>query len=177
MGGIFINYRRDDSSGYAGRVYGALEAHFPHDLLFMDVDSIDPGLDFLEVIEQALAQCVVMLVIIGKDWVETRGQRRLEDPDDYVRLEIEHALARKIRVIPVLVKGATMPTSPNLPQSLVSLIRRNAVELSDTRWEYDTGKLVEALKKYPVLKFKKNRTHVSQPKEGKRELSLKTKAR
>ena len=111
----------------------------------MDVDSIEPGLDFGEVISEAVENCRVMLVIIGPKWMlstETGG-RRLDSPDDYVRIEIEQALKRGVRVIPVLVDGAVMPQSPDLPEPIKGLARRNAVEVAHRAFSTDADRLVE----------------------------------
>jgi hypothetical protein len=116
MSRIFISYRRDDSAGYAGRLYDRLAAHFEPENVFMDIDAIEPGLDFVEVIEQAVGSCDVLIALIGKQWLaikDGQGRRRLENPEDFVRLEIKTALDRNIRVIPALVGGAAMPNSAN----------------------------------------------------------------
>jgi hypothetical protein len=115
--GIFISYRRQDAPHLAGRLYDRLGEHFGQERVFMDVDSIEPGLDFGEIIERAVSSSAVMLVLIGDKWLTTtdpRGRQRLDNPDDYVRLEIEAALGREIRVIPVLVEGAAMPGTPGV---------------------------------------------------------------
>ena len=146
---IFINYRREDSSGHAGRIFDALSDHFAG-RLFMDVDTIEPGIDFVEAIEQAVGSCEVLIVVIGREWLSIKdaaGKRRLDNPEDFVRLEVESALERKIRVIPVLVEGAQMPPAELLPPSLAQLARRNAIELSDTRWAYDVDRLVRTVQK------------------------------
>jgi hypothetical protein len=132
---IFISYRRDDSGGWAGRLYDRLSQHFGRDNVFMDIDTIEPGLDFVEVIGQAVGSCDALIALIGKQWLtltDDAGRRRLDDPEDFVRLEIAAALARNIRVIPALVQGARMPRSPDLPDVLRMLARRNAHEISDT---------------------------------------------
>ena len=144
---IFINYRREDSAGHAGRLFDRLSGRFPN-RVFMDVDTIGPGIDFVEVIEQAVGCCEVLIVMIGPEWLETRdadGRRRLDNPSDFVRLEIAAALERKIRVIPVLVNGAAMPRPDDLPPDLVSLTRRNAIELSDARFAFDVDRLIQAI--------------------------------
>jgi TIR domain len=152
---IFLNYRREDSSGHAGRIWDALrygldaEPGFAEQQVFMDIDTIDVGVDFAEVIREAVGSCDVFIAVIGKQWlaaVDSKGHRRLEKPEDFVRLEIEAALERDIRVIPALVQGAEMPSSDEVPQSLTALTRRNAVELSDTRWRFDLGRLLARLK-------------------------------
>lgn len=144
---IFINYRREDSAGHAGRLFDALSSHFAG-RLFMDVDTLEPGVDFVEAIEQAVGSCEVLIVIIGREWLtieDQAGRRRLDNPGDFVRLEVESALARKIRVIPVLVQDAPMPRAEELPESLVRLARRNAIELSDARWAYDVDRLARTI--------------------------------
>src|SRR5215469_13294202 len=113
-GQIFISYRRDDASYPAGRLYDYLSAHFPQSQIFMDVDNLDPGVDFVEAIEASVGSCEVLIAVIGKRWLvasDDEGRRRLDSQDDFVRLEIATALRRKIRVIPVLVDGAVMPLS------------------------------------------------------------------
>jgi hypothetical protein len=145
---IFINYRRSDSGGYAGRIYDALNAHADSWKVFMDIDTIDPGEDFTEVIDRSLETCDVVIAVIGRQWLQitdARGRRRLEHPDDFVRLELLAALDRTVRVIPALVQGAEMPSSEDLPDEMTKLARRNAFELSDARWHYDIGRLVEVL--------------------------------
>jgi len=144
---IFINYRREDSSGHAGRLFDALGGRFAG-RLFMDIDTLQPGVDFVEAIEQAVDSCDVLIVIIGREWLtihDAAGHRRLDNPADFVRLEIESALARKIRVIPVLVQDAPMPHAEELPATLLPLARRNAIELSDARWAYDVDRLARTI--------------------------------
>jgi TonB family protein len=146
---IFLNYRREDSSGHSGRLFDALSGHFAG-RLFMDVDTLEPGVDFIEAIEQAVGSCEVLIVVIGREWLTVKdaaGRRRLDDPADFVRLEVETALERKIRVIPVLVQGAPMPRAEELPPSLARLSRRNAIEISDARWAYDVDRLARTIQK------------------------------
>ena len=143
--GVFISYRRDDAPHLAGRLSDRMREQFGPARIFMDVDSIEPGLDFGEVISEAVENCRVMLVIIGPKWMlstETGG-RRLDSPDDYVRIEIEQALKRGVRVIPVLVDGAVMPQSPDLPEPIKGLARRNAVEVTHRAFSTDADRLVE----------------------------------
>ena len=145
---IFISYRRDDSAGYAGRLYDRLVNHFGADRVFMDVAGIEPGVDFVEAIEKAVGSCSAFIVLIGRQWLavtDAKGHRRLDDPSDFVRLEVFTALQRNIRVIPVLVQGATMPLTQDIPEALAKLARRNALEISDVRWDYDVGRLIETL--------------------------------
>jgi DivIVA domain-containing protein len=147
--GVFISYRRDDERSFAGRLYDRLSSHFPHDQIFMDVDSLELGFDFEEAIDRWLARCSVMLVVIGEKWLNcagSDGQRRLENPDDFVRLEVEAALAREgVRVIPVLVDGASAPSSLNLPDSMASLGRRNGINMSHEGFGADFGRLLKTL--------------------------------
>jgi formylglycine-generating enzyme required for sulfatase activity len=142
--GIFVSYRRDDSSGHAGRLFDKLVARFGNDRIFMDIDTIEPGEDFVTVIESAVASCDILIAVIGRNWLSGRSGAtgRLNDPNDFVRVEIAAALARNIRVIPVLVQKATMPTRQDLPPDLANLARRNAVELSDLRWQNDVEQLM-----------------------------------
>ncbi|HEX5900831.1 MAG TPA: toll/interleukin-1 receptor domain-containing protein [Solirubrobacteraceae bacterium] len=141
---IFISYRRDDSRGYAGRLQGDLSRRYTDEHVFRDIE-IPPGADFGEYITSLVDKCNVVLAIIGPGWLDARdrdGERRLDDPQDWVRLEIERALARDgVEVIPVLVDGARLPPREELPESLLALRRRNAFELSDRRWDYDVEEL------------------------------------
>jgi hypothetical protein len=145
---IFVSYRREDSPGYAGRLYDRLHQEFGRDSVFIDVDTLQPGDDFVDAINDTLGQCDIVLAVIGPRWLAAEDEEhkpRLEDDLDFVRLEIQTALDRKIRVIPVLVERAKMPRTEELPTQLKGLARRQAIELSDTRWTYDVGRLVENL--------------------------------
>ena len=148
VGSIFISYRRDDSAGYAGRLASDLERVFGDALVFQDVEDIKPGADFVEVIDRAVGTSAVLLAVIGRQWLgatDQTGHPRLEDPRDFVRAEIGAALRRGIDVIPVLVEGATMPRAEQLPDDLGPLARHQAIELSDTRWDYDVSQLTGAI--------------------------------
>lgn len=149
MGNVFISYRRDDAAGYARAIYEELTERFSPERVFMDVDAIEPGLPFDEVIRDAVGQCEVLLVLIGARWLAPRpeGGTRLDDERDFVRIEIAAALARKIRVIPVLLDGTPMPKEAELPEPLRGLAWRNAIELSNTRFNADVNRLVEVLAK------------------------------
>jgi hypothetical protein len=151
MQGVFISYRRQDSQSAAGRLADHLKEHMRGVPIFRDVETIEPGVDFVEAIGRALESCGVLLAVIGPRWAnlaDGAGRRRLDDPNDYTRLEIATALARQdVRVIPVLVEGAQMPGGDDLPENLKPLSRRNAIELTDKRWEYDVSQLVETLNK------------------------------
>ena len=148
-GQIFISYRRDDAAGYARALYDRLVQHFSPERVFMDVDAIEPGLAFDEAIQQALERCQVLLVVIGKHWLDAPpGQApRINDPGDFVRLEIAAALMRDIRVIPVLLDGARMPAEAELPEPLRALARRNALEVSNSRFQADAERLISAVRK------------------------------
>jgi hypothetical protein len=147
-GRIFISYRRGETAYAAGWLYDRLADHYGGGQVFKDVDSIELGDDFVEVINVAVGSCDVLLALIGEDWLsitDAHGRRRLDDPHDFVRLEIEAALARNVRVIPILVDGARMPTAEELPNSLDRLARRQALELSPARFDFDTGRLLKVL--------------------------------
>jgi TIR domain len=141
---IFISYRREDSRGYAGRLQGDLSRRYTSEAVFRDIE-IPPGVDFAQHINMLIDQCNVVLVMIGNGWSDARdskGARRLDKDEDWVRLEIERALARSnVEVIPVLVDGARLPPREDLPPSLAPLRRLNAFELSDRRWDYDVNEL------------------------------------
>jgi hypothetical protein len=148
---IFISYRRDDSEGEAGRLYDDLIRVFGTQNVFMDVSDIHPGKDFRRAIDDNVAQCAVLLAVIGPSWTTVKddsGTRRLDLPNDFVRLEITSALARGIDVIPVLVHGARMPAPAELPEALQNLAFRNCVELTHTRWNSDVELLSRALRDY-----------------------------
>ncbi len=149
MAGIFINYRRDDAPGVAGRLYDHLARNFPKRNLFMDVDAMKPGFDFVKQLDAQVSQCDALLAVIGPKWLEARdgkGLRRLDSDADYVRIEIAAALKRDIPVIPILVDGAVMPAEQELPDDLKSLARRHGVELRHTRFNVDADAVVAALK-------------------------------
>jgi uracil-DNA glycosylase len=149
MARIFINYRRQDSEGYVGRLYDHLTRHFEPESLFLDIDSIPPGVDFVEFLDSAVAGCDVLLAVIGPGWssvADDEGERRILREDDFVRIEIASALRQKKTVIPLLVGGAKMPRAGDLPEDVAGLARRNAMELSHTRFGADVDKLADAVK-------------------------------
>ncbi len=148
MPGVFISYRREDSAAYAGRLFDILSAAFGADNTFMDVDDIKGGDDFTTVIERKLGVSDALVAVIGPHWVavtDPDGKRRLDNPNDFVRIEIAKALERGIRVIPVLVGGATLPHPSDLPDNLKALCERQAVEIRDTRFHEDAKDLVDVL--------------------------------
>ena len=149
MSRIFINYRRQDSEGYVGRLYDHLAQHFQRDDIFMDVDSIKPGADFVSKLEEAVAACDVFIAMIGPQWLtvsDDTGARRLDQWNDFVRIEIATALKQNKLVIPVLVGQARMPLPTDLPEDLIPFARRNAIELSHQRFAYDIDKLIGVIK-------------------------------
>jgi len=150
LSGIFVSYRRSDSQGEAGRLFDDLVKHFGEDSVFMDVAAIEAGRDFRKAIEEGVTKCGVLLVVIGTEWHDARdehGVPRLNDPSDFVRIETASALKRDIPVIPVLVRGAQMPTAEQLPDDLKELAYRNCIELTHARWRSDIPLLIEALRR------------------------------
>ncbi|MBL8398449.1 MAG: toll/interleukin-1 receptor domain-containing protein [Candidatus Accumulibacter sp.] len=148
MADIFLSYRRGDSQSATGRLADRLIEHFGAARVFLDYQSIVSGEDFAEAIRRGIGTSVVVLVVIGPHWLDARnadGQRRLDDPADFVRLEIETALSGGVPIIPVLIEGATMPASTRLPASLQEFSRCQGVELSATRWQYDVDRLIATL--------------------------------
>jgi TIR domain len=153
---VFISYRRDDSAaGYAGHLRADLVYRYGEANVFMDL-SIEPGVDFVDTLEDAVGSCAVLLAVIGRNWLTVTdaksGKRRLDNPMDWVRVEIATALKRNVRVIPVLFHGAHMPIEDDLPDDLKQLARRQALEISDTRWDYDVDNLLTIVDK--ILDFK-----------------------
>lgn len=148
MSGLFINYRREDSAPYAGRLYDFLRKTFADRTVFMDIDAIDPGEDFVEAIDRTLLSSGIVLAVIGPSWLEVRdrhGNPRIANPDDYVYRELEAAIRTGARIIPILVGGAAMPRTDALPVPLQPISRRQAIELSDTRFTSDSERLAEAI--------------------------------
>jgi hypothetical protein len=160
MARIFISYRRQDSGGWVRHLIDHLRQHFKPQELFMDIDTIEPGVDFVKVVTDAVSSCDILLAVIGPNWLtasDPHGCRRLDNPEDFIRLEISAALSRDIRVIPVLVGGIEMPSAEDLPDDIKALTRRQAHELTDNRWDYDSGQLVEILKR--TLKHPETTAH------------------
>jgi formylglycine-generating enzyme required for sulfatase activity len=147
-GAIFLSYRRDDSAPWAGRIYERLSQDFEKHQLFMDIDNIAPGHDFSQILDEKVATSEVFLCVIGPNWTaakNSRGGRRLDDPNDFVRIEAESALGRGKLVIPVLVDGARMPAAEDLPKGMKALSMRNAFEVTHARFGRDMAALIEAL--------------------------------
>jgi TIR domain-containing protein len=146
---VFISYRREDSAGHSGRLHDSLQSHFGADNIFMDLSDIDSGQNFVDVIQGAVRSSDVVLAVIGNEWITctSGGTRRLDMPNDFVRTEIGIALEHGIPVIPVLVRGARMPPASSLPEPLKLLASHDAHDLSDERWTYDVGRLIDATEK------------------------------
>ena len=148
--GIFLSYRREDATPYARLLQYLLSERIPDARVFMDLDSIEAGLDFAEVIREAVESCTVLVALIGQQWAtlaDEEGHRRLDDPDDFVRFEVQTALERDVRVVPVLVDGAKPLRREQLPAELHKLARLNAFELSSGRYQYDADRLVDLIQR------------------------------
>jgi hypothetical protein len=155
MPGIFISYRRDDSTANAGRLCDRLSAEFGAEQVFMDIEDIPPGADFSAHIGAKIGSCDALIAVIGKQWLTARNaddQLRLSDPEDLVSREIALALQRGILVIPVLVGGAAMPKATELRSDLKALAERNAVSISDQDFQVAVDKLIKALRASTVLR-------------------------
>lgn len=163
---IFINYRRDDAGGFAGRLSDTLGNYFGRNRVFRDVTDIDYGHDFEQVIDQKLSESGAVVVLIGDRWSSVTnkdGERRLDDPADYVSREIAAALKSSVPVVPVLIGDTTMPRKDELPETLGELTRHNAMTITDERWDFDVTRLAKVLaidvpgsvaqRKLNVLKF------------------------
>lgn len=152
MSKIFISYRRDDAAAYAGRLHDSLAAAFGPEDVFMDVVGIEPGVDFRKQLDAALAECKVVLALIGKHWsgaIDNEGRRRLDSDKDFVRLEIAAALKRDIPVIPLLLDGALMPKAEQLPDELNDFAFRPAREIRHSSFPADVDALITLLR--PLL--------------------------
>ena len=149
-GQIFISYRREESRWSARSLHYRLSRDFDSRQIFMDIDNITLGADFVQVIEAMVAKCDVLIAVIGNNWLTTKddyGDRRLDNPQDFVRMEIATALKREIRVIPALMDGARMPRPVDLPDDLKPLVRRNALRITDTSFEGDCQRLAGTLRR------------------------------
>ena len=147
---IFISYRREDAAGEAGRLADHLSRRFGRGQVFLDIDTIDPGTDFVRVLQSSLRETAAVLVVIGQRWTSARdsaGMRRLDNAKDFVRLEVEESLGRDIPVVPVLVQGAAMPTPDELPSSMAALTTRQAVTLDHAEFHDDANRLCDQLEK------------------------------
>lgn len=146
---IFISYRRQDNPDITGRIYDRLTNHYTKERVFFDVDSVPIGVDFRHYIDEKVGQCEVLITIIGNSWLDckdTEGNRRIDNPTDFVRLEIESALKRGIPVIPLLIHGAGMPKESDLPGALKDLTYRNALTIrTDPDFHKDVDRLIAGL--------------------------------
>lgn len=152
---IFLSYRRSDTSGHVGRLYDELVRYFGYGRVFIDIDGIAPGQNFVDVLTERLREAAVVLVLIGPRWEGPleHGLRRIDDAADFVRMEVIEALATPgTQVIPVLCAGATFPATDRLPDAIKPLGLRNAFELSDLRWKQDVRALQEAIQPFLPLK-------------------------
>jgi hypothetical protein len=150
---VFISYRRADSAGYSGRVMDRLDRELGRDLVFMDVDAIPLGTNFSKVLHEQVAKCGVLLAMIGPNWLDARdehGNRRLDSPNDFVRIEIGAALQRSIPVIPLLLDGAKIPKADELPEDLKELALRNGMEIRHASFQDDMNRLIRGLKQEGV---------------------------
>jgi hypothetical protein len=147
MARIFLSYRREDAGGHSGRLYDDLHEVFGDDV-FRDIDTIESGQAYAERINQAVASSDAFLAVIGDNWLtvtDGQGRRRLDQPDDWVRLEIREALEQRVRVIPVLVGRAEMPAAADLPEDIRGLVDRQAHEVRHSTWKYGVKDLVKDL--------------------------------
>lgn len=170
---IFINYRKDDSPWNSLALYQELIRHFGKDNIFKDFNTILPGADFVESIEEALKSCDVLLVLISESWANIKdknGNLRINNDDDFVRIEIATALKQNIKVIPVLFDNAVLPHASELPEDLKNLSRRQSIEIDKTRFEADTTKLVETIKKILASNQGRENTAVHSQTENIKEL-------
>lgn len=147
MSRVFLSYRRSDTAPSATKLYQHLSMRFGKDLVFQDVDDIKPGADFLETIRQELALCEVFLILIGPHWlIDAQGRRRLDDPNDVLRMEVAQALSRDVTILPLLVGGAGMPPPEALPEPLKLLSRRQAMSLAEDKWISNVEGLIDRLR-------------------------------
>jgi hypothetical protein len=153
---VFLSYRREDTQGDTGRLHDRLAAVYGTESLFMDVYSVPFGVVFVDHVRDQLAMCAVLFVVIGRAWAsvtDRKGRRRLDQPEDLVRVEIAEALKRKVPILPVLVQDAAMPDAEDLPEDIRALTRRNAIDLSHRRWQADVELLLNAIQQF-VTKVK-----------------------
>ncbi|MEO6654054.1 MAG: toll/interleukin-1 receptor domain-containing protein [Ilumatobacteraceae bacterium] len=149
---LFLSYRRDDTGGRAGRLFDSLAMRYGRDAVFQDVNTVEPGLNFVQQVEVAIKSSDVVLVVIGPRWLSSTapdGGRRVDQPDDFVRRELSVALDADVRVVPVLVDGATLPPAKELPDGLVPLLERQAVSIDDVSWHQDVDALIRRLEGEP----------------------------
>ena len=166
---IFISYRREDSEGHTGRLFDALAGRFGDEQVFIDIDTIPLGVDFTRVIEEAVSSCDVLIAVIGPRWLslsDESGRKRLDNPEDFVRLEIKAALERDVRVIPALVQNAQMPASDQLPSDLTALARRNGISLRADSWHHSVARLIRAIEDVGRDEGAQRRSAAREPQES-----------
>ncbi len=143
---VFISYRRQETKWLARSLFDRLTAKLGESAVFMDVHTLKPGDNFAEAISAAVCQCDAMLVLIGSQWdsiSDSHGRRRLENPQDLVRLEVSTALRNGIRVVPILVDGAALPPARKLPSDLAAMTRHHALEINERSYQSVVEKLFE----------------------------------
>ncbi|MCC6288228.1 MAG: toll/interleukin-1 receptor domain-containing protein [Chitinophagaceae bacterium] len=162
---IFISYRVNDTAADTGRLVDSLKQVFYEDQIFMDIEKLEPGVDFRVALAKSLETCDVLFAVIGPEWVgvDKNGNPRIKHPEDWVRIELETALKRDIRVIPVLVRDASLPQPEELPESLYPLLNRQTYEISNKRWKYDTDQLINFLKQ---IGFKPKKQDIPLPEQS-----------
>jgi hypothetical protein len=145
---VFLSYRREDTQGWAGRIHDRLTSELGVDHVFMDVATIEPGQEFSEVITDSISECSTLIAVLGPRWsacVNSRGCRRLDDPNDFIRREIAVAFEHNVQVVPVLVDGTTMPTAEELPAELAKLPHLQALEVNASHFDADMSRLIDAI--------------------------------
>jgi hypothetical protein len=162
MATIFISYRREDSSEVTGRLRDRLAQSFGDKAVFIDVDNVPLGVNFVEFLDRKVAECELLLAVIGRDWLTAEdedGNKRLDNADDFVRIEIESALNRKIPVIPICVRGARMPRQDQLPRTLQELALRNGLPIrADPDFNRDVSRLINGLEEHLSIVAKAEKT-------------------
>jgi hypothetical protein len=151
MPGLFLSYRRSDSAAETGRIYDRLVGHFGKEAIFKDVDSIPYGVDFRTYLYEMVSRCGALIAVIGPEWLNARnesGFRRIDDPTDFVRIEIAAALGRRMPVVPLLVRGAALPRESDLPIDLRPLVYQNAAQArNDPDFHTDMDRLIKSLER------------------------------
>jgi hypothetical protein len=164
---VFISYRRSDSIEVTGRIYDYLERDFGREVIFKDLDSIPPGIDFRKHLDKELAKCDIFIAVIGNTWLQAQdqnGSRRIDNPNDWVRLEIKSALRRNIPVIPLLVSGATLPQESELPDDIKDLASRNTMNIRpDPDFRQDINRLIRFIKSYNLSSKLEDKPRIYQP--------------
>jgi hypothetical protein len=168
MARIFLSYRREDSAGHAGRIFDHLNGGFGYGRVFMDVEGIEAGENFAKAIEEAIAGCDTVVAVIGKRWAgeaDSFGNRRIDDPEDYVRQEIETALRLGVELVPVVVGGADFPHKQDLPKELAELALRNALQIDDKAFLPGVERLIAILEKTTAMSVERKRLERTQIKK------------